>query len=144
MAAAKDEPTAMTNLGVLFASGEGVPQDYTKAREWLEKAAAKGDEDAKQNLVKLSISEATTSGRYAEALQLQEALAAKVETMETKRDGKPRRADRDGDPRSGVVRPVCTGIPESFGGQRSRPHAPSAQPLNRNQPGARTHVHRSR
>ena len=37
----------------------------------------------------LPISEAAGAGRYAEALQLQEALAAKVEAEEMKREGKP-------------------------------------------------------
>ena len=33
---------AMTNLGLLY-KGQGVAQDYAKAREWYEKAAAKDD-----------------------------------------------------------------------------------------------------
>jgi TPR repeat protein len=80
-AAAKNDPIsavyAMYDLGSLYQNGWGVPQDYAKAREWWEKAAAK------------IAREAMTTGRYAEALQLQEALAEKVETVETKRDGKP-------------------------------------------------------
>jgi TPR repeat protein len=40
-AAAKDNADAMNNLGALFANGQGVPQDYAKAREWYEKAANK-------------------------------------------------------------------------------------------------------
>jgi hypothetical protein len=60
---------------------------WTK-REWYAKAAEKGDSEAKTYLEKLSINEAGKAGRYAEALQLQEALAAKVEAAETKRDGK--------------------------------------------------------
>jgi uncharacterized protein len=31
----------MNSLGLLFKNGQGVPQDYTKAREWYEKAVAK-------------------------------------------------------------------------------------------------------
>jgi TPR repeat protein len=31
------------NLGALYALGYGVPQDYAKAREWYEKAAALGN-----------------------------------------------------------------------------------------------------
>jgi TPR repeat protein len=42
----------MTNLGALYATGHGVPQDYAKAREWWEKAADKGDENAKAQLKK--------------------------------------------------------------------------------------------
>ena len=64
-------------------------QDYAKAREWYEKAADKGDASAMANLEKLPIKEAAGAGRYAEALQLQEAYAVKVEEVETKREGKP-------------------------------------------------------
>jgi hypothetical protein len=62
----------MKNLGVLYEKGQGVPQDY-----------------AKTALERLPIREAATAGRYAEALRLQEAFAAKVEAEETKRDGRP-------------------------------------------------------
>jgi len=88
-AADKDDASAMTNLGGLYENGQGVAQDYGKARWWYEKAAAKGNTDAKAYLEKLPIREAAEAGRYAEALQLQETLAAKVEAEETKRDGKP-------------------------------------------------------
>jgi TPR repeat protein len=30
----------MRNLGLLYENGHSVPQDYDKAREWYEKAAA--------------------------------------------------------------------------------------------------------
>jgi uncharacterized protein len=40
-------------LGVLYANGRGVTQDYATAREWYEKAAAKGDPDAKRRLEQL-------------------------------------------------------------------------------------------
>ena len=88
-AAAKDNAAAMNNLGVLYENGNGVPQDYAKAREWFEKAAAPGNASAKMALERLPIREAETAGRYAEALRLVEALAAKVEAEETKSDGKP-------------------------------------------------------
>jgi TPR repeat protein len=87
-AAAKDNVDGMLNLGVLYERGDGVKRDYDKAREWYEKAAAQGQESAKMALERLSIREAATGGRYAEALQRQEALAAKVEAEETKRDEK--------------------------------------------------------
>ena len=66
-----------------------MPQDYAKAREWFEKAAAQGNASAKMALERLPIREAETAGGYAEALRLVEALAAKVEAEETKSDGKP-------------------------------------------------------
>ena len=75
--AAKDNHYAMVNLGLLYANGEGAVQDYGKAREWYEKAAAKDNVSAEIELAKLSIIEAATAGRYAEALQLQEGAAEK-------------------------------------------------------------------
>jgi hypothetical protein len=45
-------------------------------------------------LEELQISEAARAGRYGEALQLQEALAVKVEEEETKREGKPAKETR--------------------------------------------------
>jgi len=88
-AAAKDYAPAMHNLGMLYDNGQGLVQDYAKAREWFEKAADKGDVYAKTALEQLPIHEAKATGRYPEALRLQEAFAAKTEADETKRDGKP-------------------------------------------------------
>jgi TPR repeat protein len=88
-AADKGDAFAMTNLGALYRDGFGVAQDQVKAREWYEKAADKGDGRAIGYLETLQISEAAGAGRYAEALQMQESLAAKVEAAETKREGKP-------------------------------------------------------
>jgi TPR repeat protein len=94
-AAAKDDDDAMVDLGLLYANGQGVAQDYIKAREWLEKAAAKDNMSAKIELEKLSITEAARAGRYAEALQLQESFAEKVEAEETKRESKPGKETAD-------------------------------------------------
>ena len=44
---------SMRNLGVLYDNGQGVAQDYAKAREWFEKAAAKGVTTAMRNLGEL-------------------------------------------------------------------------------------------
>ena len=41
---------AQLNLGVMYAKGKGVRQDYTQARQWFEKAASQGDELAQYNL----------------------------------------------------------------------------------------------
>jgi uncharacterized protein len=43
----------MNGLGVLYANGQGVAQDYGKAREWYQKGAAAGDTNAKQALSRL-------------------------------------------------------------------------------------------
>ena len=90
-ATAKDNHYAMVNLGLLYANGQGMAQDYGKAREWFEKAAAKDNVSAEIELAKLSITEAATAGRYAEALRLQEGVVEKVEAIETKFEGKPGR-----------------------------------------------------
>src|SRR5256885_131229 len=80
---------SMRNLGVSYHAGQGVAQDYVKAREWFEKAADKGDASAKAFLEKLAVLETAGTGHYAEALQRREALAAQEEAVETKREGKP-------------------------------------------------------
>ena len=84
------------SIWVLYENGRGVPQDYAKAREWFEKAAAAGDVDATEALVDLkwrpdrnAIDEARRSGRYADALGLQEGLARSIEADEIKSAGKP-------------------------------------------------------
>jgi TPR repeat protein len=87
-AAGKGDVGAMFRLGMLYTYGQGVTRDYAKAREWYENAADKGDAVSEKKLEQLP-SEAARAGRYTEALQLQEALAAKVEAGEIKREGKP-------------------------------------------------------
>jgi len=87
-AADKGDAYSMTSLGWLYEHGQGVGQDYAKAREWYERAADHGEAEAVAYLEKLSIREAAGAGRYSDALQLQEALAVKVEEVETKREGK--------------------------------------------------------
>jgi TPR repeat protein len=99
-AAAKDNVYALSYLGDLYENARGMPQhmplDYAKAREWYEKAADQGYAFAKMALDRLPIREAFTAGRFAEALEQQEAWAAKREAEETKRDGKPGRHTAEG------------------------------------------------
>ncbi len=45
---------AMFNLAELYADGKGVAKDMKAAKEWYEKAAAAGCEEAKEALEKLS------------------------------------------------------------------------------------------
>jgi TPR repeat protein len=87
-AADKGNAFAMRNLGLLYENGRGVAQDYAKAREWYGKAADNGEPSANANLKQMLIKEAAAAGRYIEALQLREALAAEEEEVETKHDGK--------------------------------------------------------
>jgi TPR repeat protein len=109
----------MNNLGVLFANGQGVPQDYTKARAWFEKAAAK---DFAPAMFKLGVIFDYGYGMpqdYAKAREWYERAAAQG----------------DADAKMAL---------EQLSGHQSGQHAPSAQPPNRNQPGARTHFHGAR
>ena len=64
-------------------------QDYAQAAEGYEKAAAMDSATAKAQLEKLPIRKAFGTRCYAEALRLQEALAARVEAAEIKREGRP-------------------------------------------------------
>ena len=41
---------AQNGLGIMYAKGEGVPQDYSKALKWFGLAADKGDAGAQYNL----------------------------------------------------------------------------------------------
>lgn len=50
MAASADDPVAQTNLGVAYASGRGVEQDYALALDWYRKAAAQGHAPAQFGL----------------------------------------------------------------------------------------------
>ena len=42
--------SAQFNLGVMYARGQGVPQDYQAALKWYRKAAEQGDASAQNNL----------------------------------------------------------------------------------------------
>ena len=42
----QDSTAALTNLGLQYYNGRGVPQDYVQARQWYEKAAAQGNANA--------------------------------------------------------------------------------------------------
>ena len=48
--AEQGESRAQFHLGLLYADGQGVPQDYVQARQWYEKAAVQGDASAQLNL----------------------------------------------------------------------------------------------
>ena len=48
--AAQGNAEAQYFLGMMYANGRGVPQDYVTARGWYEKAAAQGDAMAQYNL----------------------------------------------------------------------------------------------
>jgi len=41
---------AQRRMGIMYASGKGVPADYTEAEKWFQKAAAQGDLEAIWNI----------------------------------------------------------------------------------------------
>jgi len=41
--------TAQYNLGLMYANGQGVPQDYVQAHKWLNLAATQGNKNAVKN-----------------------------------------------------------------------------------------------
>jgi hypothetical protein len=93
--AAAGSSVASRNIGWLYVDGKGVTQDYPKARQWFEKAIAAGDAKARTALADLelrirkhSAREAEKAGRYAEALRLQEIVAAEIEAEEVASVGK--------------------------------------------------------
>ena len=53
-AAEQEHPQAQFNLGVIFAEGEGVPQNNIKAYAWTSLSFANGLELAKKNLFVLN------------------------------------------------------------------------------------------
>lgn len=48
--AAGGNAPAQSNLGFMYANGQGTPQDYEKAAMWYRKAAEQGEVDAQSNL----------------------------------------------------------------------------------------------
>ena len=63
----KGDGDAMGSLGVVYAKGQGVAQEYAKAREWNEKAAQKGNANAMTNLGVLYASGQGVAQDYAKA-----------------------------------------------------------------------------
>jgi TPR repeat protein len=51
-AAEQGDANTLYNLGLLYYEGKGIPKDEEKAREMIRKAAAQGNEKAKEFLVK--------------------------------------------------------------------------------------------
>ncbi len=78
----------MALLGQLYEKGIGNERDFAKAREWYEKAAAGGNEDAKRALLRLPASEAFAAKDYAKAATLQADLAQAAEKTEMEQNGK--------------------------------------------------------
>ncbi len=66
--AAQGDAEAQTNLGVMYANGEGVPQNDAEAVKWSRLAAAQGYAIAQYNLGVMYANGAGVSQNYAEAV----------------------------------------------------------------------------
>lgn len=74
--AGSGDADAQFRLGVLYAFGQGVPQDYAAARQWWEKAAAQRNAEAQSNLGLLYADGLGVPQDYAMARQWYEKAAA--------------------------------------------------------------------
>ena len=61
LAANQGHPGAQHNLGNMYAQGDGIDQSYSKAREWITKAASQGNELAIDALKRLDEAEGRTT-----------------------------------------------------------------------------------
>jgi TPR repeat protein len=59
---------AQYNLGIMYAKGQGVPQDYVKAHMWFNLSAAQGEQDAAEHRDK--VAQRMTPAQIAEAQKL--------------------------------------------------------------------------
>jgi len=74
--AAQGDAEGQNRLGLLYVQGQGVPQDYAKARHWWEKAAAQGNAKAQCNLGLLYVQGLGVPQDYAKARHWWEQAAA--------------------------------------------------------------------
>ena len=79
--AEKGDAQAQLHLGMLYHQGQGVPQDYTAARQWYEKAAAQGYAMAQYSLGLLYDNGDGVPQNYAKARQWYEKAAARGYAM---------------------------------------------------------------
>ena len=72
MAAEQGIASAQYNLGVMYANGQGVPQDYVQAHKWVNLAASRttGEVAEKSRLLRDQLAEKMTASQVAEAQQL--------------------------------------------------------------------------
>lgn len=67
--AEKGDAGAQYNLGLMYYTGEGVPQDYAEAVKWYTKAAEQGYADAQNNLGAMYVNGQGVPQNYAQALK---------------------------------------------------------------------------
>ena len=107
-AADKGDAGAMTASACFTKTVRAWRRTTSRRASGMKRPLTRANASAKGYLEKMSINEAAGAGRYTEALQLQEASAAKEEAAETNVRASPARRRRRR--YSGMVRPVCTRI----------------------------------
>jgi TPR repeat protein len=75
--AEKGSPEAQFNLGLLYADGQGVPQDYSEARTWFQRSADQDYAKAQLNLGALYSSGKGVKRDYVQAYKWFNVCAAK-------------------------------------------------------------------
>lgn len=76
--AEQGDARAQSNLEIMYARGEGVPEDLIRAYAWFSLAAATGNEPSKEN--RSIIRDLMTPVRIAEAQALGRTLAARIKS----------------------------------------------------------------
>ena len=80
-AAEQGNAKAQLLLGLKYAEGEGVPEDYVKGYAWYNLAAAQGDETA--HILKDSLREKMTADQVAEAQTLSRELYIRIDSSQS-------------------------------------------------------------
>jgi TPR repeat protein len=70
------DPKAQTELGAMYANGQGVPKDYAQAMNWLQLAAKQGFAQAQDNLAWIYFNGAGVPRNYPEAMKWYRLAAA--------------------------------------------------------------------
>ena len=81
MAAEQGEASAQFKLGIMYAMGEGVPEDYVMAYVWANLSAAQGQKEA--NDIKDLLRPKMTAEQVAEAQKLAGELFRRIESLKS-------------------------------------------------------------
>lgn len=73
------DPKAQVDLGVIYASGDGVPTDELEAVKWFRKAADQGNAAGEYSLAEMYLTGRGVSVEYAEALKWMQRAAGQGE-----------------------------------------------------------------
>jgi len=79
--------SAQNYLGVMYGTGQGVPQNYAEARKWYRMAADQGDADAQNNLGIMYVKGEGVPQDYVEAHKWFNLAASRYPAAETEKRG---------------------------------------------------------